>query len=551
MANPDTPIETFINAQGFTAFETDYFWSEDWNGAHRFPHYDRERWIRHADNELSDAEKAILAIDAIEGSLSHVRYKIALSHVSDDAEWSGPLRLVEVSRFNLGPTLFKSIRQAYEGVFTPSDADIERDPHVTWRFVFVTNQGQSAEPIAVSRRQVSDAEARAKMCFALSCLDLADPVGEDWSWNDIAVDETAFPRSYEMVAANGLTVPARIASLLKVGRDVRSDYEMVISSNVAGQDDTANGIVRYNMFFVDEQTSDWMVRQEVGGGPPFWGQIRTARMAGDQVWGMPYGFDPGPIEWTEVQTEGLDAWRVTLEFADGTGAPIRYRSVLNREVATYISDHWMYFGLAEFPGFVYARDAVAGTSLPLLERRAEPQRRTELVRLPNLITATGRTIPFAEHEAVEFSFVFSQPDSASSTYLAWTGTFWAVRGFPAASGWYGLPGSPFAGRSAQFAGLWQALGWDIYDRGLIVRADITLQDGLVESDLRPVIAGSSDAATLNGKGWGRQTITMRVSELAPEATGALSRTFPDLVAIGRNAWRYDLPPQTVGILERY
>lgn len=384
--------ETFINALGFTKFDSDCSWPGNWNGARRFLHYDRERWTRHADNEIWDAEKAILAFD---GPRTHVRYKLAL------------------------------------------------------------------------------------------------------------------------------------------------------------QDDTANGIVRYSLFLVDDETSDRVIRREAGGVPPSWGQIGTARMAGDRVWGMPYGFDPGPVEWTEVQTEGLDAWRVTLEFSDGAGAPIRYRSVLNGEVATYISDHWMYFSLAQFPGFVYARDPVSGISLPLLERFVEPQRHAEMARLPSRLIATGRTISFAGREAVEFSFVFSQPDNASSSYIAWTGTFWAVRGLPAASGWYGLPGSPFAGRSAGFGGLWQALGWDISDHGLIVRADITLHDGLLESDLRPLIAGSSDAATLSGKGWGRETLAMRVTELAPEGSRALSRTFPDLVAIGRNAWNYELPPQTVGILERY
>lgn len=550
-SEPDTQINAFIAAEGFTPVDRDYFWSEDWNGPHRFPHYDRERWILHADYGLSDAEKAILAIEALEAPITHVRYKITSTNVPDQEDWKPPFRLVEITRFNLGPTLFEGVRQAYEGVFTPSDEDLETSPHVTWRFVFTSNKFMAADPLAVSRRELDDAGALVHKCFALSCLDLADPIGEEWSWNDIGPDEHQYPAEYDDIDAQGLTVPARIADLLQIAGEVRGEYEMVISSNVAGQDDTANGIIRYNRFLADEISSDWIVRRQVGGVPPFWGQLRTARMAGDPVWTMPYGFDPGRVEATHVPIEGLDAWKVTLEFDDGSGTPVRYASVFNREVATFRSDHWMYFGIANFPAFVYARDPLGGTSLPLLERNPFANTRVRLSALPNAIRPTGRSVNTEGREAKEFSLVVSLPDAGSAVYPAWTGTFWAIADLPPVSGWYGLPGSPFAGRSWQFSSLWQALGWDLEGVGLIVLADFTLHDGLMESDLRPVLAGNADVSTLFDAGWGHQTVRMSLRELAPDPSLTLATTFPDLVSLGSEPWPYDLPAQTVPILDRY
>lgn len=550
--DPDVEIDAFVNAQGFDRIDADYFWSEEWNGPHRFPHYDRELLIVHADYGLSDAEKAILAIEAVEGPITHVRYKITSTDVPNVEDWLPPFRLVEITRFNLGPTLFESIRRSYEGTFTPSDAEIERDPHVTFRFVFTSNKFMAADPLAISRRELNDAQALAHKCFALSCLDLADPTGDGWAWNDIAVDESQYPSVFEDRDAVGLTVPARIADLLDRASEVRGAYDMVISSQVAGQDDTANGIIRYNRFVSDEVSSDWIVRREVGGVSLFWGQVRTARMAGDRVWSMPYGFDPGRVEATHVPTEGLDTWRATLEFyMQDQGTPVRYQSVFNREVATYISDHFMYFAIASFPGFVYARDPVVGTSLPLLERPGYPTHRIGEARLADRIVPTGRTVSFQGHTAAEYRFLVSMPDANSSVYPTWSGTFWAVRDLPAAAGWYGVPGSPFAGRTWQFSSFWQTLGWDTGDLGLIVQAQITLHDGLIARDLQPVIEGATDVASLLKAGWGHQTVSMRIAELASDQTGALSITFPDLVPIGSNPWPYDLPPQTVGILERF
>ena len=550
--DPDVQIDAFVNAEGFTTIDSSYFWSEEWNGPHRFPRYDRERWILHADSGLSDAEKAILAIDALEGALTHVRYKITSTNVPNGEDWQPPFRFVEITRFNLGPTLFESIKLAYEGVFTPSDAEIERDPHITLRIVFTSNKFMGADPLVISRRELTDAEALPHACFALSCFDLADPLGDEWAWNEIAFDEGEYPSEYEDVDANGLTVPARIADLLEMAGEVRGDYEMVISSMVAGQDDIANGIIRYNRFVADDVSSDWIVRREVGGNSPSWGQLRTARVAGDRVWNLPYGFDTGQVEATHVPTEGLEAWRATLEFyTQGENMPVRYQSVFNREVATYISDHWMYLAITSFPGFVYARDPVAGTSLPLLERPGYPTFRIGEARLADTISPTGRTVQFQGHRAQEYQLLVNMPDAYSSVYLTWSGTFWAVGDLPAAAGWYGVPGSPFAGRSWQFSSFWQRLGWDTGDLGLIVQAQITLHEGLIARELGPVIEGIADVETLLEAGRGHQTVSMRLTELVSDQTGTLPFIFPDLIAIGSNRWPYDLPPQTVGILERF
>lgn len=69
-------IDAFARAEGFMPIDPYYFWTEQWNGPHRFPNYDRSS-IFHADVSVIDSEKAILAIDALDGPLPHVRYRIS------------------------------------------------------------------------------------------------------------------------------------------------------------------------------------------------------------------------------------------------------------------------------------------------------------------------------------------------------------------------------------------------------------------------------------------------------------------------------------------
>lgn len=542
----DEEITAFAHAEGFLPIDPHYFWTERWNGPHRFPDYDRSSVV-HADVSVYDPEKAILAIDALDGYLPHVRYRIESRDLAAEEDWMAPYRLVEVTRFDLAPTLVASIAAAYEGLFTPV-APVPA-PHVTWRFVFVTNQAMSAAPIAVGRRILSEQEADTAMCFALPCLALTDPLGEGWQWENISVDETTYPPTYPGVDATGMTVPARTAALLHTAGDVRRDYDMVISSRVVGQDDITNGIIRYNRFLSDEVSSDWIVRMQVADLPPSWGWTRTSRTAGDPVWNLPDGFDVGEQDWIHVPVEQRTAWRMTMIFDNGIATPISYAAHMNDGVATYQSDHWVYIGLDTVVGQVFARDG--NIALPITPYNPYLHEFMHWFDVPNRIIATGESQKIGDHIAQQYSLLYNQPDAEESSYLVWTGRFWAIGDLPSAMGWYGLPGSPFAGRSERFRQLWGGLSEDLSGYGLIVRADITLHDRVTQDDLCAVLNGNASAASLAAMGSISQRVIMQVTDLQEEDGYTLATQFPDLAPFGTTPWPHSLPDQPVSILARY
>jgi hypothetical protein len=542
----DEEIGAFARADGFLPIDPDYFWFDQWNGPHRFPNYDRSS-VFHADVSVYDPEKAILAIDALDWPIPHARYQISSRELPADEDWLPPYRLVEVTRFDLAPTLAASIAEAYEGIFTPVAPD--RAPHVTRRFVFVTNQAMSAAPVAVGRRILSEQEASDAMCFALPCLALTDPLGDGWQWEDILVDETIDPPSYAALGSTGMIVPARIAALLHKAGNARHDYDMVISSQVVGQDDSANGIIRFNRFVSDEVSSDWIVRRQVSDLPPIWGWTRTSQMAGVPVWNLPDGFDAGETRWTHIPVEEIPAWRMTATFDTGADAPVIYDTNMNAGVATYMSDHWLYIGLDTVGGQVFARDG--GVALPILPYEQYLHELLHWHEVPNRIVATGASRRIGDHVALEYTLIYNQPDVEGDSYLAWTGQFWAIKALPAAMGWYGLPGSPFAGRSARFRLLWGGLSRDLAGYGLIVDADITLVTDVTQDDLHAVLEERAAPASLIAKAASHQRVILRVTEIEQVDGYTLSTQFPDLTPFGETPWPHALPDQPVASLAQF
>ncbi|MBQ2262302.1 MAG: hypothetical protein II336_13145 [Loktanella sp.] len=539
LAKADDTIGTFARADGFLPIAPGYFWTEEWNGPHRFPHPEQGS-ILQADYPLSDAEKAILAIDALEQPLPHVRYRITSYEVPADEDWLSPYRLVEITRFNLGPVLQADVAANYDGLFTPAEADPA--PHVTWRWVFFSDKYMAASPVAVARRIMPAAEAAEAQCFGLPCLALTDAVGEGWDWTDLDVDETSFSAPYIISDASGVSVPARIAGLLRDAVTFEGPYEMVISSGVVGQEDSTNGILRYHPFYVDEISSDWLIRQQVAGVAPFWGQTRSARMPGDPVWNMPDGFDPGEVNWTHIPTEGLATWGMTLDFTGLAGAQNRYTALANASVAVFESDQWIYFGIAEFPGIIYARDPLGGIALPIRPRDPFAAiRPAGLAALPHRITATGRSGQLHDWQIQEYHLLASLPDPAIGRYLVWSGRFWAIANLPALSGWYGLPGAPFAGQGAAFGSLWQSLGWDLSGYGLITHADFSLHGGVSESDLHRLLFEQAEISGILTTAPLQDGMSLRISDIGPRSSWNMAKFFPDMQPLGTAPWPQALP----------
>ncbi len=87
-AHIEAEIERFVGAPRFYQLDPDYFDSPEWNSLERFPFGDSP-YYGNRDWGMSDAGKAIMALEAFEPALPHTRYRVSVTHVDGNAELSG------------------------------------------------------------------------------------------------------------------------------------------------------------------------------------------------------------------------------------------------------------------------------------------------------------------------------------------------------------------------------------------------------------------------------------------------------------------------------
>lgn len=542
-ARIEAEIERFVGAPGFYQLDPDYFDSPEWNSPERFP-FGVSPYYGNRDWGMSDAGKAIMALEAFEPALPHTRYRVTVTHVDGNAEYRNVMRLVEVVRFNVGPALAASIRESYGDQFTPSAEDIGVGADTAWRFAMVSTQGLPNEIVAVSRRTLNQVDAQRYDCLGVHCLALVDAGDEGTRWSSIAVDEDGDIQPYRTRDERGLSVPTRVADLLSDQVLFAEDHEMVISKDVIGQDIITNGVLRHGA-----DGRQWTRRTEIAGIAALWSAGLGALGPSPDETGLPPGFDPGEISVIETPTNNLPAWLFTLMF-ETRGQPTQiYEALINREVSTYQTeggDHIL-FGVPQFPAFLYARLPEEGIALNL---RHLPVASGDLTMLRHRIFDTGKREQMGPYEARELRIVANMPDVRTGTYRVWTGPLWVIPDLPAAAGLQALPGSPFAGNAAGYSQFWQSIGGHLEEWGLVARAEITVHLGLSASGVERLLMDDTDNSRFQIGAAEHQTVRIRIGNLAPAPDGALARVFPQPQRIGSAVWPGPVPIQTVPLLDQ-
>jgi|GEM_PF-770159 len=148
---------------------------------------------KNVDKDVSPTEQALLLLEALEPALPRVRYMLRYSEVK-----AGEITvaLVDLRRYNLGPTIRNETIREYGADNTAGPGAFGVGPHAGWRFVFERDTGGTTSLMAAGRREFTNAEAAKRDCLVRKCLDL-DLLDDFADWTELAksVGEAAPPYS--------------------------------------------------------------------------------------------------------------------------------------------------------------------------------------------------------------------------------------------------------------------------------------------------------------------------------------------------------------------
>lgn len=531
-AHIDAEIERFVGAPQFFQLDADYFDSPEWNSLDRFPYGDSP-FTGYRDWGMSDAGKGVLALDAFEPPLFHARYRISVRHVDGNAEYPNVVRLIEVIRFNVGPALAASTQDVYGAHFTPSATDSGVGHHVAYRFAMFSSQGQSNQIAAVSYRFLSEAEAQAQDCLGTLCLALVDPGDEGQNWTDLAVDEDGDTTPYRRRDDRGLSIPTRVADLLSGQALFGDDLDMVISSDVIGQDTITNGV----MWRPDRL--EWHKRWEIAGLAARWSSATGLEPAESAT------PDAGHLTAITVATEP-PAWQYALLFETHGQPTRRYNVLTNGHGASFRADGLDIVGVSDMPGWAYGRIPGFDTALKFYPTRAFP---IAAPLLTSRVFDTGRREQMGRYVARELRLAASIPHATDGTHRVWTGPIWAIEDLPSAPGLPELPGSPFAGTALGLSILQAYVGRELANWGLIARAEITLHLGVSRADIDKLLLDATDNTRMSLNSTASQMVRIRIGGLQAASEGAFASEFPQAQLLGTGLWTGTLPPSTVPLLD--
>lgn len=279
----------FINASGYAEADVETVDGPDYYTSERFP--DQGSAISNPDSRLDAITRAILLFEGQEGVLPRVRYRVTYNLAAPPLHPEFVQEYVEVTRFNMGPTIRKDLSQYYEGQHLAPASEFGVGPHVSWRFVMAPMMGMRAGLFQSSRKELSDGQAKAMDCLGETCLSMEDPEGPEGDW--LASPAISAPAATYAAVLNFNSVPARAAEELMV--HVASEEEglqamvydpatprvtVVISKDVIGQDGVVNGMLFESNVPDDAISSIWLQRLESAGQEPDFSEYHVKRQRG-------------------------------------------------------------------------------------------------------------------------------------------------------------------------------------------------------------------------------------------------------------------------------
>lgn len=286
----------FIKADGYTAVDGQTLPGDDWYTPARFPGLGSgQASAFRPDHDLDPVTRMVLLVQAREKALPHVRYRVTYRLAFGPDDYPNVHRaFIQITRFNLGPALRQSLLELADGNYPVAPEHVFGvGPHVSWRFVTRSLQGQRAAIVGASRKEISDAAARSANCLGEPCLSLTDSKGPDGDWRQPTLPQFKAPVYGAADAA--IPGPARVAEYL-FSYATRNGFEpafgafadqpqmvFVISKDVEGQDATINGLL-HQPHLMDDAISDiWTRRLQAGPDAIDWRTLVVHRRRAPQL----------------------------------------------------------------------------------------------------------------------------------------------------------------------------------------------------------------------------------------------------------------------------
>jgi hypothetical protein len=168
--------------------------------------------------DLNPLVKALLLLESEEGVVPHARHHLRYGmHTVTPVPGGRPLvvSLVWLERYNLGAVRHAEVVDAYGAAQAAPPEAFGPGPHVAYRFAMRPIQGRVADPVAISRRVIPDAEAVSRACLTVGCLEslTAGEASSGVHWRESAGHGTVFARPYPDVR-DGVYAPATLVDLL-------------------------------------------------------------------------------------------------------------------------------------------------------------------------------------------------------------------------------------------------------------------------------------------------------------------------------------------------
>lgn len=265
--------EEFVGAPGYTEIDDPSALSnEDWYSEARFPGMSDGSSVFWPDAAMPPIQKALMMVDHYEGALPHVRYQVRArsEFVWSEDHMAPPLALVEITRFNLGPLRRDDLRHSVDDAHLAPASVFGVGPHVSWRFVMSSIQGQLANIDAAVRREVDPDSAAAATCFGQPCLTLDDITGlseDDWQDADLPEDDAASVQAEagevaRLLAATAL--PDGYGEPVEGLADGDFPVQIVISKDVTGQEAMTTGVLHHSHLMDDAVSDIWTRRLQIG-----------------------------------------------------------------------------------------------------------------------------------------------------------------------------------------------------------------------------------------------------------------------------------------------
>jgi hypothetical protein len=256
---------------------------------------------------LSPPTRALLKVQASEGTISPVRYRLRYGLVQvPNPPKADPLTVsfVRIDRFNLGPARLDALKRKHgaDHVRAESFAD---EPHASWRFAMRPVMGTTAMTVAASRTDIPHAFAEAMDCLGVPCTAetaVQPPADLDWQVDD--APDAQIEAEYA-IERDGVPSPAALLDLLlaasgaarrnggiiwhgfepREGVAPGTPFVDIVIETGLGQEGHITGVLRDDHLMDHEIRTQWVRLHAVATSP---GQAPVMELARAQVpWPRP------------------------------------------------------------------------------------------------------------------------------------------------------------------------------------------------------------------------------------------------------------------------